>query len=412
MRWLVAVVLVLGLVGFFGLGPMLAERAMNRVAGPGQWLVSEEARVLHGRLTIVDLHADTLLWRRGILARGTRGHVDLPRLQAGGVALQVFSSVTKTPRGQNLEANDGDSDNITLLAVAQMQPVRTWGSLVERSLWHAEKLDAAVRSSEGLLWPVRAPADIDRLLDDRLEGRPVIGALLSTEGAHNLAGDLANFDRLYAAGFRMMGLVHFFDNEVGGSMHGRAKGGLTDFGRQLVARMEEKGVIVDLAHASRETFFDVLAAARRPVVVSHGGIKATCDSPRNLDEEQLEALAANGGLIGIGYWEAAVCAPTPEAVAKAIVAAAEIMGVDHVALGSDFDGAVTTGFDTAQLAAITDALQRAGMIDYDIEKVMGGNALRLLKSGLAPMAAAEDRDAGGAEAGAADEALPETRAGR
>lgn len=408
MRWLLAlgIFLLLALGGFFGLGPILAERSMNKVAG-GDWPVSNAARALHERLTIVDLHADTLLWRRGLLERAGRGHVDLPRLQSGGVALQIFSSVTKTPKGQNYDANDANSDNITLLAVAQLQPVRTWNSLLERSLWHAQKLDRAVIASEGLLWSIRTPADLERLLADRAEGRPVTGALLSTEGAHNLEGRLENLDRLHAAGFRMMGLVHFFDNDVGGSMHGLKKGGLTPFGAKLVAEMERRGVIVDLAHASRQTFFDVLKIARRPVVVSHGGIKATCNTPRNLDEEQLLALKANGGMIGIGYWDAAVCAATPEATGKAIATAVRIMGADHVGLGSDFDGAVTTGFDTSELRAITQALLDAGLAEFDIEQVMGGNAVRLLRAGLAPL---PDVAPDGADQAGAASALPENPA--
>ncbi|MBB6228242.1 microsomal dipeptidase-like Zn-dependent dipeptidase [Polymorphobacter multimanifer] len=378
--------LLLAIAGFLAFGPGIAEGRMNRVAGPGRWPVSEEARRLHARLTIVDLHADTLLWQRNLLSLSRRGHVDLPRLQAGGVALQVFSSVTKTPKGQNYDSNTADSDNITLLAIAQLQPPRTWNSLLERSLWHAEKLESAVLQSEGLLWPVRSASDLDGLVDARSNGRLVTGALLSTEGAHNLEGRLANVARLHAAGFRMMGLVHFFDNDVAGSMHGVAKGGLTPFGTKVVAAMEEQGIIVDLAHASRKTFFDVLRIARRPVLVSHGGIKATCDTPRNLDTEQLLALKANGGMIGIGYWDAAVCAPTPQATAKAIAAAIAIMGPDHVGLGSDFDGAVTTGFDTAHLDALTQALLDAGLSESVIEQVMGGNALRLIRQGLIPLA--------------------------
>jgi microsomal dipeptidase-like Zn-dependent dipeptidase len=377
------------LVGFLAFGPGIAERQMNRIAGPGLWPASEAARALHQRLEIVDLHADTLLWKRRLERPaadllGPRGHVDLPRLQAGNVAIQIFSSVTKTPRNQNYEANGADTDNITLLSIAQLQPRRTWGSALQRSLYHAGKLDAAVRASEGMLWKLTTPADIDRLLKERGAGRRITGAILSTEGAHNLEGRIENIARLHAAGFRMMGLVHFFDNEVGGSMHGLAQGGLTPFGKQVVAEMEQRGMIVDLAHSSRQTFADVLAVARRPVVVSHGGVKATCNTSRNLDDAQLRALAENGGMIGIGYWDAAVCAPTPAAVAQSIAHAVKVMGVDHVGLGSDFDGAVTTGFDTAHIEVVTQALLQAGFSDTDIEKIMGGNALRLLRSGITP----------------------------
>jgi microsomal dipeptidase-like Zn-dependent dipeptidase len=210
----------------------------------------------------------------------------------------------------------------------------------------------------------------------------VVGTLLSVEGAHNLEGDLRNLDRLYDAGFRMIGLAHFFDNELAGSMHGIAKGGLTPFGLKAVRAMEAKGIVVDVAHASHAAFADVLRIAARPVVVSHGGVKATCNTNRNLTDDELRALAKNGGVIGIGYWDAAVCAPTPAATARAIVHAVRVAGIDHVGLGSDFDGSVTTGFDTAGVAAVTQALIDARLSDGDIAKVMGGNVRRLLLAGL------------------------------
>jgi microsomal dipeptidase-like Zn-dependent dipeptidase len=383
--WLVRAGIALAALAllFVTIGPGLAERAMNRVVG-GPWPVSPPAARLHRDLAIIDLHADTLLWQRDVLAASDRGHVDLARLETGHVALQIFSSVTKTPRGQNYEANGADSDNITLLAIAQLQPVRTWNSLLERSLWHAQKLHDAARRSRGRLVIVKSPDDLARLLANRAAGARVTGALLSTEGSHNLEGRLANLDRLHAAGFRMLGLVHFFDNEVGGSMHGLAKGGLTPLGKSVVRAAEARGMIIDLAHSSAATFADVLVMARRPVVVSHGGVKATCNTPRNLTDEQLRALARNGGVIGIGYWDAAVCAPTPQATARAILHASRVAGIDHVALGSDFDGAVTTGFDAAGIAAITSALAAGGLDDASIAKVMGGNAARLLAAGLAP----------------------------
>ena len=146
--------------------------------------------------------------------------------------------------------------------------------------------------------------------------------------------------------------------------------------------MEKKGIVVDLAHSSHATFAEVMALATRPVVVSHGGVKATCNTNRNLTDDELRALGANGGVIGIGYWDAAVCAPTPDATARAIVHAARVAGIDHVGLGSDFDGATTTGLDTAHVDAITDALIRAGMTEADIAKVMGGNVVRLIGAGL------------------------------
>ena len=382
-----AAVLLLAASLFLAIAPGIAEKSMNKIAGSGIWPVSPRARMLHNRLTIVDLHGDTLLWHRDLAQASDRGHIDLPRLVAGHVALQVFSSVTKTPKHQNYDSNDDRTDNITLLAIGQMQPVKTWTSLLERSLWHAEKLARAQAAAGGRLRIIRSPADLAALLRARNGNSVPVGALLSVEGAHNLEGKLSNLGVLHTAGFRMVGLVHFFDNDLGGSMHGKRKAGLTAFGLHVVQQMEARGMIVDLAHASAATFADVLRLARRPVVVSHGGVKATCDTPRNLTDNQLRALAKNGGMIGIGYWDAAVCKPTPQATARAIVHVRNLVGARYVGLGSDFDGSVTTGFDTAHIDAVTQALIDAGLADAEIAMVMGGNAVRIIAAGMAPLGA-------------------------
>jgi membrane dipeptidase len=383
----------LAIIAFFALAPSIAEKSMNRIEGSGQWPVSAAAKALHKRLVIIDTHGDTLLWQRSIDAPSDRGHIDLARLEAGNVALQVFSSVTKTPKGQNYESNSDKTDNITLLAIGQAQPFNTWGlfgpALLNRSLWHAEKLARAEAASSGRLRIIRTPDDLSQLIADRAAGSQVTGALLSSEGMQNLEGNPANLAVLQRAGFRMMGLTHFFDNDIAGSMHGEKKGGLTPLGRRLVPVMEDRGIIIDLAHSSHATFAEVMQVARRPVVISHGGVKGTCNTNRNLTDDELRLLARNGGVIGIGYWDAAVCAATPQATAKAILYAAKIAGIDHVGLGSDFDGSTTTGFDTAHIDAVTQALLAAGMAEADIAKVMGGNTLRLLTAGLAPLATAQ-----------------------
>jgi microsomal dipeptidase-like Zn-dependent dipeptidase len=381
MKWIL-VILTVVIVAFFVFAPAIVERGMNKLAGSGQWPVSAQAAALHKKLTVIDMHSDTLLWKRDLDTLSDQGHVDLPRLEAGNVALQVFSSVTKTPKGQNYEHNSADSDNITLLAVVQLQPVRTWNSLLERSLWHAEKLRRAETASDGRLRIIRSATDFGRLLHDRAAGKRVTGALLSVEGLQNLEGKLANVQTLYDAGFRMAGLAHFFDNDIAGSMHGMTKGGLTPLGRQVVAALEAHGMLVDLAHASPAAFAETLAMAKRPVVVSHGGVKATCNTTRNLSDDQLRALSANGGVIGIGYWDAAVCTATPAAVAAAIKHVRDLVGVQYVGLGSDFDGSTTVGFDTAHLAAVTQALRDSGFSDAEITAVMGGNVARVLQQGL------------------------------
>ena len=370
---------------FFTLAPGIVERGMNQVVAV-PLKITPRAQALNAKLQIADMHADTLLWQRSLLTRADRGQVDLPRLIAGNYALQVFSSVTKTPKGQNYVANSADTDNITALTIADLQPPRTWGSLLQRSLWHAQKLDRYAAGSNGQLRVIRTASDLDRLLADRAQGKKVVGGMLSIEGLQDLEGKFANLDTLYAAGFRMAGLAHFFDNDVAGSMHGEAKGGLTPLGRQVMRRMEAIGMIVDIAHSSHATIAEVLATARRPVVASHGGVQATCKVNRNLTDDEIRGVARTGGVIGIGYWDAAICSTKPEAAAAAIAHVRDLVGIDHVGLGSDFDGAVTTGFDSSQIAAVTQALIDRGFSDADIAKVMGGNVLRVLRAGIVPTA--------------------------
>ncbi len=386
-RWLIGILLLVAVaaLAFFTFAPGMLERGMNKVDGKPLPQVSERAKALHRTLTIVDLHSDTLLWKRSILDRADRGHMDLPRLEDGNVALQILASTTKSPKGQNYDANGSDTDNITGLVIAQLQPVRTWNSLLERSLWHAEKLHRAVAASAGQLRAVAAPEDIDSLLAERRSKVPPVGAMLSIEGLHGLEGKLANLDKLYAAGFRMAGLTHFFDNDLAGSMHGLKKGGLTPIGRQIVSEMEAKGMIVDIAHCSNACVADILKIARRPVVSSHGGVQATCKVNRNLSDAQIRGVAATGGLIGIGYWDAAVCDTSPASIANAMKHVRDLVGIDHVALGSDYDGATTVRFDTSKLVQVTQALIDAGFSDEDIRAAMGGNAIRILKAGLVPL---------------------------
>lgn len=387
-RWILGlVVLLIALaVAFFLLAPGMIERGTNKIDGKPLLAVSDHAKALHKTLTIVDLHSDSLLWSRDFLDRADRGHMDLPRLEDGNVALQILSSTTKAPKGQNYDANSGDTDIVTSLVIAQLQPVRTWNSLLERSLWHAEKLHRAAKASEGQLRAVANPVDLGALLAARRGGKTVpVGAMLSVEGLHDLEGDIGNLDKLYAAGFRMAGITHFFDNEFAGSMHGLKKGGLTPLGREVVRRMEAKGMIVDVAHCSHACVADILKMARRPIVSSHGGVQATCKVNRNLSDAEIRGVAATGGLIGIGYWDAAVCDTAPASIAKAMKHVRDLVGIDHVALGSDYDGATTVRFDTAHLVQVTQALIDAGFADDEIRAAMGGNAIRVLRAGLVPM---------------------------
>lgn len=383
--WIPVTIAAAAVVGFFGILPGYVEGSMNQIDGQPLIAVSDEAKALHKTLTIVDLHSDTLMWNRDLNDSASRGHMDLPRLQDGNVALQLFSSVTKTPKDQNYDGNGADTDNITLLTIAQLQPVKTWGSLAERSLYHAQKRDASVAGTNGALKAVDTAGQLNALLAARKKDSRAVGAMLTIEGLQNLEGRAANLDRLYDAGFRMAGLTHFFDNELAGSMHGLKKGGLTPFGRDIVRRMEAKGMIIDIAHLSHTGVAEVLAMATRPVVSSHGGVQATCKVNRNLTDEEIRGVAKTGGVIGIGYWEGAVCSTDPRAAAKAMKHVRDLVGIQHVALGSDYDGATTVRFDTSQLTQVTQALLDEGFTAQEIRAVMGENALRVIRAGLLPL---------------------------
>lgn len=355
---------------------------MNRVLHAPPYAASERARELHRRLLVADLHADSLLWDRDLLQRGTRGQVDVPRLIEGKVALQAFTIVTKTPRGLNLERNDDRTDNIFWLALSQRWPVRTWGSLRERAVFQAQKLQRLAARSGGKLVLVRTAGELREYLERRRRESGITAGFLGVEGAHALEGRLENLDVLYDAGIRMMAPTHFFDTEIAGSAAGVAKGGLTPLGREWVRKMEARRMIIDLAHASPRTLDDVLAMATRPVTVSHTGVRGVCDNQRNLSDAHVRGVARTGGLVGIGYWKAATCGEDARAIARSIRYAADLVGVDRVALGSDFDGAIAAPFDTTGLVQITDALLTEGFGEDEVAKIMGGNALRVIEATL------------------------------
>ncbi len=379
-----ATILVLLLGVFFFVLPAQLEKKLNVTLSPPPYLASERAVELHKKLLVADLHADSLLWNRDLLDRASRGHVDIPRLIEGNVALQSFTVVTKTPYvwKMNIERNDDKTDNITILAIAQRWPTATWSSLAQRALYQAKKLQDTAARSHGTFTLVRTSAELSSYLDRRTTEPHITAGFLGIEGAQALDGNLDNIDALFEAGFRMMAPSHFFDTDIGGSAHGLEKGGLTDKGKEMVRRMEARHMIVDVAHASAKTIDDVLALATRPVFVSHSGVRGTCDNQRNLSDEQLRGIARSGGVIGIGYWDTAVCGKDATAIAKAIRYTANLVGADHIGLGSDFDGAVVEPFDTSGLVQLTDALLTEGFTDEEIGKIMGRNVLRLLIQNL------------------------------
>jgi membrane dipeptidase len=376
-------ILILCSVVLFVAAPPLAELTLNRVTGASS-AVSARAQELHRRLFVADLHADSLLWGRDLLERGSRGHVDVPRLIEGNVALEAFTVVSAVPNilTMNIERNDGPGPTVTLLAVAGRWPRATWGSLKERALYQARRLHEFAARSGGRLTLIKTRDDLARYAARRRSQPATAAGFLGLEGAQVLEGDAANVDVMFDAGFTMIGLTHFYDNEVGGSAHGAGKGGLTELGREVVRRAEARRMLIDLAHASPRLIDDVLTMATRPVLVSHTGVRGTCDNTRNLSDDQLRRIARTGGVIGIGFWETAVCGRDARSIARAMGHAARVAGVDHVGLGSDFDGAVAAPFDATGLMQITDALLADGFTEDEVAKMMGGNVLRVLEQAL------------------------------
>jgi len=379
----IAVLMILAGIAFFYAAGQIIDQQMN------VHLISDhgtpDAKLLefHNSLHIADWHADNLLWDRNPLARQDHGHIDIPRLIEGNFTLQVFDAVIKTPKGQNYQSNTGDTDNITALAIANRWPFKTWFSLFERAMYQSKKLHRAAKNSKGNLVIVKSKSDLQQLITIKTSSdSAVVGGLLSIEGLHALEGKLQNLEPLYNAGYRMMGLVHFFDNEVGGSSAGAEQGGLTPFGKEVIQKMDELGIIIDLAHASPSLINDVLDMTSAPCVVSHTGVRGQFETPRNLSDDHLRRIAANGGMIGIGFWDGAIGNPHPDNIVKAMKYAVKIAGIDHVCLGSDWDGGTKTYFDSANLWVLTKAMRKGGFSDEEIRKIMGGNQLKFLSERL------------------------------
>jgi len=328
-------------------------------------LTFEEARALHAECCVLDLHADTakLMDKLGydLAERHERpmprranlfGHVDLPRLREGGVAGQFFSFWT-TP-----------------------YPERGCARSVADQL---DALDAAMAKHPTELAWTRTGADVRAA---KAAGQ--IAALGGIEGGQALEGQLDAIEAFSRRGVRYLGLLHFSANAIGRPAKGRGADtavGLTDFGRDVVRECERCGVIVDLAHINRRGFFDALALATLPAMVSHTGVLGVHQHWRNIDDEQLRAVAENGGCVGVIFARRFLGSASIDAVVDHLLHIIDVAGDDVPALGSDFDGFVVPpeGLeDIAALPNLTVALSRRGVPPRVLEKILGGNVLRVL----------------------------------
>ena len=335
---------------------------MEKTKQKTKYYVSKEARDLHHSSFVADLHADTLLadrlFRYDMLKRHKPrlplspffNHVDIPRMVEGSVSLQVFGIVSNYWMAKKWTAE---------------RKVRRLHEIIKKS----HELEWALSGTEAeKVWK---------------KGR--IGAFLGMEGVHPLKGRIENLTWFYERGVRYASLTHFNNTEAAySSTFPWDKGrGLTSFGRELIATMNEMGMIVDLAHINYAGFFEAVECSKSQVIVSHTTIKSLCNHPRAIDDEQIKAVAEKGGVMGIMF--------SPLFLSKKIIVGAEriidhidkvkeVAGIDYVALGSDFDGFIhlPRGLkDVSDLPVLTQLMLDRGYCEKDIRKVLGLNFLRV-----------------------------------
>ena len=367
--------------------------------------ISPRAKQLHDRAIVIDSHDDTtqwLYWEKSwdIAARHTDGNIDIPRMRDGGLDALFFSIF--------------------------MPSEVTGPPAVKRALDLIDSVREAVRKHPNDLVLATTAADIRKAAAEHK-----IAALMGMEGGHMIDNDLGALRQYAALGVRYLTLTHFKNNDwADSSTDTPAHNGLTPFGKDVVRELNRLGVMVDISHVADKTFYDALAVTSAPVIASHSSCRAIDQHPRNMTDDMLRALAKNGGVVQINYEisflseeyrtakkpadvEAALdaaakkcganeaCSTSEEAkiarqamrdgklpkvtwekIVEHIDHAVKVAGVDHVGLGSDFDGAtMPLGMDDAsQLPRITDALLKKGYSDADVEKILGGNLLRVMEA--------------------------------
>jgi membrane dipeptidase len=368
--------------------------------------VSARAKQLHDRAIVIDSHDDTtqrLLFDKtfDISVRQKNGNIDIPRMREGGLDALFFSIWVPAD-------------------VTGMPAVKTADALID-------SVHRAVKAHPNDLMLATTAADVRRAASEHK-----IAALMGMEGGHMINDDLGQLRKYAAAGVRYLTLTHFKNNNWADSSTDKPKhNGLTPFGKDVVRELNKLGMMVDISHVADKTFYDVLALTKAPVIASHSSCRAIANHPRNMTDDMLRALAKNGGVVMINYHVAFLseefrvasekrsgdvvtsnaamakkcggneaCATMEseradhEAMAKGelpkvtwekiiehIDHAVKVAGADHVGLGSDFDGA-TMPFgmeDASKLPKITDALLKKGYSDADIEKILGGNILRVME---------------------------------
>ena len=311
---------------------------------------------------------------------GGRGHVDLPRLESVGVRLIGLTVVTTWPdlRGS---LSRWHFKSLGL-------PARAVGSPLAIAQWLIGRIDHWCAESDGRLILVRSPADLERCVAD---GGPV-GVVIGVQGGHVLEGSLANVARLKELGVRMLAPAHVMDNALVGSSTGRHRDGLTDYGRQVIAALEDQSIIVDLAHMSLRGIEQALPLLRRPFVLSHTGLTDVAGKPsrwrryspatRNIPASLAREIGAAGGLVGIALSTQLLGGSTLADAVRTIRLALESAGEQHVAIGSDMDGALKTVIDVEGYPALAGAVLESGISPSSLRAVFGLNAIDFLRGAL------------------------------
>ncbi|MDR5694752.1 MAG: dipeptidase [Armatimonadota bacterium] len=312
---------------------------------------------IHFEAVVVDLHCDTLqdlqAGKRTLVPSGPQeGHIDLPRLKAGGVDVQVFA-----------------------LYIAPEMAGRGYQRAVEL----IEAFHREIQRNREAIGHARTVEEIESLLQ---QGK--VAAVLAVENGDALEGRVENLDHLYAQGVRMLSLTWNHANALADGAREQVHGGLTPLGKDVIERMDELGMVLDVSHLSEQAFWQALEVAKGPVVATHSNAAALAPHPRNLTDEQLRAIAARGGVVGVNFYPEFLGRgdATVESVLEHITYMARVMGVDHVALGSDFDGISKTPAgleDVSKVPAITRGLLARGYTEEEVKKILGRNALRVFR---------------------------------
>jgi membrane dipeptidase len=376
--------------------------------------VEEKARELHKRILTVDTHCDTAFsllrtdWKIGdrhdpSLRRS--GKIDLPRMREGGLDAEFFAAFV----GQGPLTPEG------------------YARAKDRALQAVEAVHKMTEEYSPVIGLAVDPEGARRL---KKEGK--LTAFIGMENGYPIGRDLGLIEFFYKKGVRYITLCHTSDNDICDSSTDRRDPqdkGLSEFGREVVAECNRLGLLVDISHASDKSFFDVIAATRTPIIASHSSARAVCDNPRNLTDDQLRALAKNGGVIQICFLAAYVKTPPvvpereealkeleakygnlrqiqDETVRAKAMAEREainqkfpqvranvkdlvdhidhvkkVVGVDYVGIGTDFDGGggIDGCDDVSGMIHVTEELIRRGYTDREIEKIWGGNFLRVFQ---------------------------------